>query len=146
MIYRPQFFRLEELVCKEVFFKHGDRAWMFLDEKIVIQIDTIRRLIGKPIIINDWVDGGTFDERGLRCNICPIVKNKTFLGELYLSAHVLGKAVDFNVQGMTPQDVTLWIAFNKDKLPYNMRIEKDTDTWTHIDVYDTGSKLTFFNK
>ena len=118
---------------------------MFMDERIVVTIDTIRRLIGKPITINNWDSGGEFDERGLRCNICPIVKNKTFLGELYLSAHVLGRAVDFNVQGMNPQEVSIWIAFNKDKLPYNMRIEKDTDTWTHLDVFDTGNKLTFFN-
>jgi hypothetical protein len=145
MIYRPQFFDLQELVCKEVYFKHGEKAWMFLDEKIIITIDTIRRLINKPITINNWNDGGEFDQRGLRCNLCPIVKNKTFLGELYLSAHVLGCAVDFNVEGITPDDVALWIAFNKDKLPYNLRIEKDTDTWTHLDCYDTGMKLNFFN-
>ena len=79
MIYRPQHFILEEFVCKEVFYKYGERSWMFLDEKIIITIDTIRRLIGKPITINNWDSGGEFDERGLRCNICPIVKNKTFI-------------------------------------------------------------------
>lgn len=146
MIYRPQYFRLEELVCKEVFYKFGDRAWAFLDEKIIITADTIRRLTGKSMTINNWLDGGEFEQRGLRCNLCSLVKNKTFLGDIYLSAHILGRAIDFNIKDMTPQEVTLWVAFNKDKLPYNLRIEKDTDTWTHLDTATTvDNKLIFFN-
>jgi len=143
MLYRPQNFHLTELVCKDVYDKYGDMAWLFLDEKIVITIDTIRRLLNKPITINNWWDGGSYSQRGLRCNICDIPKGKTINDELYMSAHCLGMAVDFDVKGMTADDVRLWIAVNKDKLPYNMRLEKNV-SWTHLDCYNNGSKLTFF--
>lgn len=144
MLYRPQNFHLTELVCEHVYKKFRDTAWMFLDEKIVIQLDTIRRLLNKPITVNTWWDMGSFSQRGLRCNLCSLVKDKTLAGELYMSAHNLGMAVDFDVQGMTADDVRLWIAVNKDKLPYNMRLEKSVD-WVHLDVYNNGNKLTFFN-
>ena len=145
MLYRPQHFHLTELVCKEVYDKFGDKSWLFLDEKIIITIDTIRRLLNKPITINDWYEGGKFSQRGLRCNICSIPKGKTIKDELYMSAHCLGMAVDFNVEGLTEADIHLWIAVNKDKLPYNMRIENDTIGWVHLDCYNNGNKLTFFN-
>jgi hypothetical protein len=135
---------LTELVCKHVYDKFGDKAWMFLDEKIVITIDTIRRLIGKPITINTWWDNGRFSQRGLRCNICSIPKGKTIKDELHMSAHCLGIAVDFNIEGLSDGEVHIWIAANKDKLPYNMRIERDTVGWTHLDCYNNGNKLTFF--
>ena len=144
MTYRPQFFHLSEFVCKEVYEKYGEQAYLFLDEKIVIQIDTIRRMLNKPITINNWADGGRFSQRGLRCNTCTLVREKTLKNQIYLSAHVLGLAVDFDVQDMTADEVRLWIAVNKDKLPYNMRLEKNT-TWVHLDCFNNGNKLTFFN-
>lgn len=145
MIYRPSFFHLTEFVCKDVYEKYGDMAWLFLDEKIVVTIDQIRRMLNKPITINNWYEGGQFSQRGLRCNTCSLIKEKTLKNQLYLSAHVLGMAVDFNVHGMTDGEVAVWIAYNKDKLPYNMRLERDTVGWTHLDVFDNGNKLTFFN-
>ena len=72
------------------------------------------------------------------------LKEKTLKNQLYLSAHVLGLAVDFNVQGMTDGEVAIWIAYNKDKLPYNMRLERDTVGWTHLDCFNNGNKLTCF--
>ena len=144
MVYRPQYFSLNELVCKHVYDKFGDFAWTFLDEKVVITLDTIRRLIGKPITVNTWADGSEFSQRGLRCNICSLVKEKTLANQLYMSAHILGMAMDFDVEGMSADEVRVWIAVNKDKLPYNIRLERGT-AWVHLDVYDNGTKLTFFN-
>ncbi len=143
MLYRPQFFTITELVCPHVYNKFGGLAFLFLDERIVITIDTIRRLINKPITVNTWADGGEFSQRGLRCNLCSLVKDKTLANQLYMSAHVLGMAMDFDVENMTADDTRLWIALNKDKLPYNMRLEKNVD-WVHLDVYNNGNKLTFF--
>jgi hypothetical protein len=51
-------------------------------------------IFNEPITVNTWHKNGSFDERGLRCNLCELVKDKT---TVYLSAHSLGKAIDFNV-------------------------------------------------
>jgi hypothetical protein len=143
MTYRPQFFHLTELVCKHVYDKFGDTAWLFLDEKAVITLDWIRRTLNKPITVNNWYDGGSFDERGMRCIQCPIVKNKCTNGEVYVSAHIHGKAFDFEVEGMDADEVRVWLAINKAQLPYNIRLERDV-SWVHCDTYDTGSKIYLF--
>jgi hypothetical protein len=145
MVYRPQFYQLQELVCKDIYDRFGDRAWQFLDDRAVVTLDWIRRTLGKPVTVNNWYDGGEFDQRGLRCILCPLVKDKCLKGELYASAHIFGRAFDFNVENMDSAEVSIWIAYNKDKLPYNLRIERDTVGWTHIDTLDNGNKLTFFN-
>ena len=68
---------------------------------------------------------GEFDERGLRCNQCNIVRSKSNKGEVYMSAHILGRAYDFDVDGMTAAEVRVWIASHKNELPYNIRLELD---------------------
>lgn len=143
MTYRPQFFALYELVCPEVYNKFGDTAWMFLDDKAVITLDWIRRTLGKSITVNNWYDGGHFDQRGLRCIQCKIVYDKGVQGQVYLSAHIMGRAFDFDVEGMQSDEVRVWIAANKIKLPYNIRLEQEVN-WIHLDTYDTGNKITFF--
>ena len=103
MIIKPTYFDLEELVCQNVFKKYGEFAWNFLDPRLLLNIERIRARIGRQIIINNWRSGGDFSQRGLRCNLCSLVNSKK---ELYMSAHILGKAVDFNVDGMLGSIVT----------------------------------------
>lgn len=143
MVYRPQFFTLQELVCKHVYDKYGEMAWMFLDDKAVITLDLIRRSLDRSITVNNWADGGKYDERGLRCNLCSIVKNQTEKDKVYMSAHCLGRAFDFTVDGISAGEVRVWIAANKNLLPYNIRLETGV-SWVHMDTYDTGLKIHFF--
>ena len=142
-MYRPQFFWLTELVCKHVYDKFGETAWRLLDEKAVVTLDWIRHSLNKPITVNNWWDGGDFDERGLRCIQCSIVKRKCDLGQVYVSAHILGRAFDFDVMGMTAGEVRVWLAYNKDRLPYPIRLENHTN-WIHLDSIDMGVKVYIF--
>ena len=64
-------------------------------------------------------------------------------GIVYVSPHILGKAFDFDVQGMTAGEVRLWLAYNKDKLPYHIRLENYVN-WVHMDVEDTGHPVYIF--
>lgn len=66
--------------------------------------------------------------------MCSIVKSKT---SPYLSAHVLGRAGDFNVEGMSAEVARNKIVELEHILPYPIRLEKDV-TWVHIDVMDFG--------
>lgn len=144
MAYRPQFFRLEEFVCPDVFKKYGEMSWQFIDPNLLVVLDWVRRTLNKPVYINTWHDGGDQTQSGLRCNQCSLVKEKTTAGEIYVSAHILGKAADFHVDGMTAEEVRLWIVANKSKLPCNIRLEKGVN-WVHLDVEDGGDKVVFFN-
>ncbi|WP_294141560.1 hypothetical protein [uncultured Sanguibacteroides sp.] len=95
--------------------------------------------------MNNWDSGGSSSQRGLRCNICKLVKDKTERGEIYLSAHCNGAGVDFEVKGMTAEEVRTKIAANMCLLPYPIRIERGV-SWVHLDIYDylNGKKINYF--
>ena len=62
--------------------------------------------------------------------MCPMVKGKT---AVYLSSHILGKAGDFTIQGMTAEQARQSIKNNAGLLPCNIRVEGGV-TWLHFDV------------
>lgn len=139
------YFSIKELVCKHVYDKHHDNAWNFLDPRLIRTLTFIRECLGKPIVVNNWANSGQYSQRGLRCNLCDLVASKTKNNQLYVSAHMQGEAVDFNVQGMTADQVRQWLENNKSLLPYHIRIEKDVN-WVHLDVRaGEGDKdITYF--
>ena len=130
-----RYFSIEELVCDHVFAKWGEQAWKFLDTDYLHALLIIRRdIIRLPM----WCTSKTQKQRGLRCNRCQIVKSKN---TPYLSAHVLGKAGDFNITGMTASVAREKIKANADLLPCKVRLEKwDASgkeiSWVHIDTID----------
>jgi hypothetical protein len=168
-----EYFDVRELVDKKTFTKYGQKSWQFLDLRMLHCILIIREEIykgkkvqgmdtGLPITANTWLWGGDLDERGLRTNICDTVKGKTDDKTLYLSAHVQGKALDFDVKGMTAIEVREWIVDNHRLFPYKLRLEdkkKDRDknsktygqmipiSWVHLDVYwlDKNPKVYLFD-
>ena len=135
------YFCIEELVDKTVFDKYGQSAWKFIDETVLECLLIIREGLSKPMTINNWKWGGKFSQRGLRHNMSSLVKNKT---RLYLSAHIFGKAVDFDVKGMTAVEVREWIVNNADLFPCKIRLERNMKgkpiNWVHLDTMSDETK------
>jgi hypothetical protein len=122
-----KFFQIRELVCEHTHSKWGERAWQFLDTAYLHNLLVIRRdILQAPMVCNH----GSQLQRGLRCNRCGLVAQKD---AVYLSSHVLGKAGDFTVQGMTAQEARSRIRNSANLLPYPLRMEGGV-TWLHIDV------------
>lgn len=145
MIFKPQNIELEEIVCQDVFVYFGAVAWQFFDVRLLRTIDLLRRKIGKPFIINNWHNGGSFDERGFRCYRCDIVKQAIKKENLYISPHMTGQAFDFDVIGSSAEEIRTWIFQNADILPFNIRLENGVN-WIHIDTRDAGKRVYFFNQ
>lgn len=125
-------FNIRELVCEHCYNKFKNNSWQFLSTELLSTLYKLRfEIFNAPITINTWHIGGTFSQRGLRCNMCNIPKNKT---DIYLSAHCLGYGVDFNVKGYTAEQARNKIKENIDLLDYPIRLERDT-SWIHIDCY-----------
>lgn len=138
-----KYFDIVELVCPHTHRKWGEKSWQFLDTEFLHNLLVVRRdILKSPMYCNNWDKGGSFRQRGLRCNLCQIPINKTNTGVLYLSAHVMGKAGDFDVDGMTAEEARMKILANKDKMPYPFRLEGNVN-WLHIDSFDTGSNAGF---
>lgn len=140
-----KYFKIQELVSENVYKKYGEKSWEFIDTKLIKVLDLLREHFNRPITVNDWMWGGTLEQRGLRTNLDELVKNKTEKGTLYISQHVLGKAVDFNVKGLSSEEVYKEILKNKNKFYLISRIENidSTPTWVHIDCANTDKFIIF---
>lgn len=122
-----KYFQVSELVCSHTHSKWGERSWQFLDTDYLHALLVIRRdILQLPMVCNTK----TSVQRGLRCNMCELVKEKT---KTYLSSHILGKAGDFTVKGLTAEQARERIKNNAHLLPCNIRME-DNVTWLHFDV------------
>ena len=121
------YFDIEELVCDHTYAKWKEQAWQFLDTDYLHALLVIRRdILKKPM----WCNSSTKHQRGLRCNMCQMVKEKK---AVYLSSHLFGKAGDFTISGMTAEQARQAIKKSADLLPCNIRLEKAV-TWLHFDV------------
>lgn len=145
------YFSIKEFVNKKTYDKHGERAWMFIDPRLLRTLLIIREELGKPITINNWSSGGRFSQRGLRTNIGQIMMKMVARRKLYLSAHIMGRAVDFDVKGMAAVQVREWLVENGDLFPYKIRLENKMNgkpiSWVHLDVFwsEKNPKVYLFN-
>lgn len=127
------YFEVSELVCPHCYSKFGESSWQFISTELLSTLYVLRtKIFNKPITINTWKAGGQFSQRGLRCNMCQLVKNKS---SIYLSAHCLGKAIDFNVKNLDSKTVNEMIKQNADLFEYPIRLEEGIEGWTHCDCY-----------
>jgi hypothetical protein len=128
------YFKITELVAPKVVNRYGvDQSWSFLDFRMLSNLLWIRRTIDKEIYINRTGQV----QRGLRSIKSKIVLNYIRKGLFYLSAHIRGSAVDFDVYGMEAWEVRDWIVKNSKKLPFKCRLENKKNgkqiTWVHMD-------------
>jgi hypothetical protein len=139
-------FRIEELVCKDVFTRDGEKAWRYFRPVAIDFIDWYKEEVDTVVYINNWLWKGDKDERGLRCNLCPIVSSKK---GLYVSAHMLGAGFDITTKGKTADESRKWIHENihrffelhpEYKAKCRLESSKRAPTWMHIDFYDHDSK------
>lgn len=122
-----KYFQVKELVCPHCLAKWGEKSWQFLDTNLLHCLLILREtVIAKPMIVN----GSGYTQRGLRCNMCAIVEAKQ---SIYLSPHIMGKAVDFTVRGMTAEAARTEIKKHGNLFPCKVRIERGK-SWTHFDV------------
>lgn len=140
-----KYFKIQELVCPHVYNKYGEKSWMFLSTDSLHLLLALRvRILNVPLICNNYSSNLT--QRGFRCNLCELTKEKTLKNILYISAHSTGKAWDLTSPNMTPEEMRQKIQEKAHLLPYNVRIEKDVN-WLHIDAYNTmdnNNKITYF--
>ena len=157
-----EYFEIEELICPHVSARFGDSAWKFFDTRLLDVVYAVRKNIDKSMFVNDWAIGGSLSQRGLRCNVCQLVRTKTSLEKVYLTPHGFGEGVDFHVEGMTANEVRLWICENQILLPHPVRLEVDFNVagknemmirsqmnlckmnWVHLDVRGENQKVSFF--
>ena len=142
-MYKCKHFKIQELVSPIVYSQWGDKAWMFFDEDVLQDLDTIRETYGSPIIINNWATG--LKQCGLRSNMDEMVKSKK---TLYLSAHTMGKGFDLHCKYGHNQK--LWqhcynlIKSKKLKAFNGLEDYKKTNGWVHIQRTNIDGDINIF--
>ena len=124
-----EYFSIAELIGRRTFRRYGAVAWRFLDYRLLYALLIVRVGLGRPITVNH----GGARQRGLRTIVQQIVRDKFRRGLLYISPHMQGKGVDFDVEGMTASEVRAWIHTNADLFPFKIRLERGV-SWVHLDV------------
>lgn len=120
-------FKIQELVPKKVYEDRGEKAIQLLDKSLILFIDNLRSHLGKPITINNWLWGGDLQYRGLRTPDSDVYSK--------YSQHSYGRAVDFDVKGMSAEEVRHFLVQHR----YFHWIEpvtfiEDDVSWVHVDV------------
>ena len=136
-----KYFDKEEVLSKHAIDAGGDYDLLDTDlQKLVVWI---REALGRPMTANTWKSGGQFSQRGYRTNDDPVCKAQKFVPG---SAHFKGKALDFDVKGMTAEQVRKWLYDNQESAPVRFRVEKGVN-WVHVDVmhHKASGKAYFFN-
>ena len=136
MFYQPKHFTVPELIPPNLYAARGDAAIIVMDERILITLNRLREIFNVPITVNNWKDGGPFQQRGFR--------NDPGTGAL-LSQHRYGRAADFDIQGLTAAAVRQMVKDGKLGAPgkvgspmeFITRLEETNNgvpiTWNHAD-------------
>jgi hypothetical protein len=134
------YFEIEELIDPDTSNVLGSKAWEMFDIKLLDVMLWIREGIGREMYANNWHSktnrGEVFKWRGYRSPKCR--------EGAPMSAHKVWKALDFDVKGMTAEQVRTWIRFHIEACPHKIRIESGVN-WVHVDVKNvSNNKLTEF--
>ena len=123
-------FAVHELVPKDVYKDRGEKAIQLMDRELLTFIDKLRTHLGRSITVNNWQWGGPFQYRGLRDANSDVYSK--------YSQHSFGKALDFDVDGMTAEEVRQWIIDNR-LLSWVRPITfiEDGVSWVHVDTRPT---------
>jgi len=124
MFYRPIHFKLEELVSPGVFKTYGERAWEFLDDKLLREIDKVREYFDVPMTINNWHTKGTRVASGFRERGC--------MTGAECSQHRFGRAVDI-ICSIPARELRCKI-MEKNRLFENITTLEDDVEWLHMDT------------
>ena len=135
-------FIIQEFVPKEIYTKWGNKSIYFIDERIISIAQFFRDRFEKVVTINNWFFDNGFENRGYR------TPNSTVGGKL--SQHRFGRAIDFNINGYSSQEIYNDIIKNE-KIYIDNHITTIeniafTPTWIHVDCRWTNSnKLLIVN-
>ena len=122
--YQPKHFKIQELVPPSTYKELGGQALLVMDYYLLKTIDSIREWFDQPVIINNWLWGGSRKYSGFRPCGCNV-------GAKY-SQHRYGRACDLLVRGMSAEDVRRQIIANSTHFIHVSCVEGGVE-WVHID-------------
>lgn len=133
-------FYLDEFIPPDIYRERGARSISLIDQRIIIATQFLREQFNVPVIVNNWFNGGRFQESGLRS---PLTRT----GAKW-SQHKFGRASDLKCS-LGPTKMKEILLEHEQYLIENQLITTvenvdKTPTWLHIDCRYTGLKKIQF--
>jgi hypothetical protein len=162
LYHNPKHFTPEELidpVTLHAIRERGLDPWILFRPELLYSLDGVRDYFDKPVRINNWSGASKLYATQMLSKIWlmnPPAGIHSFRGYRpiwyggggELSQHRLGSGADFDVDGMTAEEVRSAIILNQinPRLALIRRMESGV-SWVHIDVAPSMSeKIILFNK
>jgi hypothetical protein len=143
-VYKPEHFRIDEIVDPATFATYGEKSLWFMDSRILWTADAIREYFNKPCIVNNYniAKPGEYVYRDSGLRLEPV-------GAATRSQHIYGRALDIKIQGVLAGDARMEIKSKWKAEPAFRFITaiEDGVNWLHIDCRNTNSdQLLIFTK
>jgi len=133
---KSKYFKIHELVPKKMYEKYGEKAWRYVDVRLIETIDKLKEHFNLgTMTINNYYWGGNREWSGIRTPESPNYS--------YGSQHSFANALDivFSVYGA--EEVRNYILDNLHEFEYIKGMELGV-SWLHIDVRNED-KIVLFN-
>jgi hypothetical protein len=132
---KSKHFEVHELVPKYLYRVYKDKAWKFIDSRLIETIDILKEHFNLgTMTINNYYWGGDREWSGLR------TPKSDYYSET--SQHSFGRAIDAVFSHYSASEVRNYIIDNPDKFPYIKGIELGVD-WLHIDIRNEDYVIMF---
>ena len=134
-VYKPEYFKIYELVPPDIYSSFGDKSLQFVDARIAWTFDAVREHFNAPTVINNYMTAKpgeyVYKESGFR-NIQ--------VGAATHSQHEYGRAGDLKIKGVSAEDARQEIISKWKTEPafrFITAIELNVE-WLHIDCRNTN--------
>jgi len=131
---KSKHFAIHELVPKKMYYKYGEKAWRYIDTRLIESIDKLKERFSEgSMTINNYHWEGDREWSGIRT---PDSKWYS-----YGSQHSFANALDVVFSKYTAKEVRDYILLNLEEFPYLRGLE--IATWLHIDVRNEDNIVVF---
>ena len=132
---RSKYFKVHEFVPRAIYDKYGERSWRYVDERLILTMDTIKERFNLGTIqINNYYWGGDREWSGIRL---PASSDYSFG-----SMHSYANALDFVLSHYTAEEVRQDIINNPHLYPHVKGLELEVE-WVHLDIRNERYLITF---
>jgi hypothetical protein len=145
-VYRPEWFKVYELVDPLTFNRYGDKSLQFMDSRMLWTLDAMREYFNRPIVVNNYMTAkpGVYVYKFSGLRLPDSLDN-----DADRSQHIYGRAGDLKVFELSAEEVRQEIKAKWKTEPAFRFITaiEDKVNWLHIDCRNTNSEqLLVFSK
>jgi hypothetical protein len=132
---RSKYFKIHELVPKKLYQRYGEKAWRYVDVRLIESIDKLKEHFNLgTMTINNYFWGGSREWSGIRT---PDSKWYS-----YGSQHSYANAFDIIFSDYTAEEVRNYIINNPHEFPHIKGLELGV-SWVHLDVRNEDNIILF---